>query len=215
MTDVTQILAQIEQGDSQAAEQLLPLVYDELRRLAAAKLAHENPGQTLQATALVHEAYLRLVGSSPHALRSPLVTRRGEERAGLRRAQPSRVRAPAGTAATTFSPPRPRRCGEFWLTPLAAKPQSSTAANRIARRSTTREIATAAPPDEVLAVHEALDRLTLRRTPSPPSWSSCTTLADFRSKRRPTSLGISRATAYRRWTYARTWLRAALQEDPY
>ena len=62
MSDVTQILSQIESGDPSAAEQLLPLVYDELRKLAAAKLAHEKPGQTLQATALVHEAYLRLVG---------------------------------------------------------------------------------------------------------------------------------------------------------
>jgi RNA polymerase sigma factor (TIGR02999 family) len=61
MNEVTQILSQIEQGDPDAAEQLLPLVYDELRRLATAKLAHERPGQTLQATALVHEAYLRLV----------------------------------------------------------------------------------------------------------------------------------------------------------
>src|SRR5262245_37205238 len=62
MTDVTRILSQIESGDPAAADQLLPLVYDELRKLAAAKLAQEKPGQTLQATALVHEAYLRLVG---------------------------------------------------------------------------------------------------------------------------------------------------------
>src|SRR3954466_15686465 len=62
MTDVTQLLAAIAQGNSRAAEDLLPLVYDELRRLAAQKLAHEQPGQTLQATALVHEAYLRVVG---------------------------------------------------------------------------------------------------------------------------------------------------------
>jgi len=61
MSDVTRILSQIESGDSSAAEKLLPLVYDELRKLAAAKLAQEKPGQTLQATALVHEAYLRLV----------------------------------------------------------------------------------------------------------------------------------------------------------
>src|SRR5262245_30936844 len=64
MSDVTRILSQIEQGDPQAANQLLPLVYEELRKLAAAKLANEKPGQTLQATALVHEAYVRLVGSS-------------------------------------------------------------------------------------------------------------------------------------------------------
>ena len=61
MSDVTRILSQIESGDPSAAEQLLPLVYEELRKLAAAKMAHEKPGQTLQATALVHEAYLRLV----------------------------------------------------------------------------------------------------------------------------------------------------------
>src|SRR2546423_12406732 len=65
MTDVTQLLTAIEQGEAHAAEQLLPLVYDELRRLAAQKLASEKPGQTLQATALVHEAYLRLVGADP------------------------------------------------------------------------------------------------------------------------------------------------------
>jgi RNA polymerase sigma factor (TIGR02999 family) len=63
MTDVTQILEDVERGDPRAAERLLPLVYDELRRLAARKLAREAPGQTLQATALVHEAYLRLVGA--------------------------------------------------------------------------------------------------------------------------------------------------------
>lgn len=63
MTDVAQLLAQIEGGDASAAEQLLPVVYEELRRLAAAQLARERPGQTLQATALVHEAYLRLLGN--------------------------------------------------------------------------------------------------------------------------------------------------------
>jgi hypothetical protein len=62
MSDVTRILSQIDQGDPAAADLLLPLVYDELRKLAAAKLAQEKPGQTLEATALVHEAYLRLVG---------------------------------------------------------------------------------------------------------------------------------------------------------
>ena len=67
MNDVTRILSAIEQGDAGAAERLLPLVYDELRKLAAQKLARESPGQTLQATALVHEAYLRLVGGEPDA----------------------------------------------------------------------------------------------------------------------------------------------------
>src|SRR6267142_7188514 len=65
MSEVTRILSALKQGDRHAADQLLPLVYDELRRLAAAKLAQERPGQTLQPTALVHEAYLRLVGNQP------------------------------------------------------------------------------------------------------------------------------------------------------
>jgi RNA polymerase sigma factor (TIGR02999 family) len=65
MNEAARLLTAIEQGDRQAAEQLLPLIYDELRRLAARKLARESPGQTLQATALVHEAYLRLVGDAP------------------------------------------------------------------------------------------------------------------------------------------------------
>src|SRR5262245_35022999 len=67
MNDVSRLLSDIEQGDPQAADRLLPLVYDELRKLAAQRLAQEKPGQTLQATALVHEAYLRLVGGEPDA----------------------------------------------------------------------------------------------------------------------------------------------------
>lgn len=67
MPDVTQILSRIDAGDPSATAQLLPLVYEELKKLAAAKLAHEKPGQTLQATALVHEAYLRLIGPSIHS----------------------------------------------------------------------------------------------------------------------------------------------------
>jgi len=69
VSDVTRILSQIEQGDPRAAEKLLPLMYDELRKLAAIKLAQEKPGQTLQATALVHEAYTRLVDKSTHSIR--------------------------------------------------------------------------------------------------------------------------------------------------
>src|SRR5262245_52424725 len=72
MTEITRVLSAIEQGDPSAAQQLLPLVYDELRKLAAQRLAHEKPGQTLQATALVHEAYLRLVGNqSPSTKHQP------------------------------------------------------------------------------------------------------------------------------------------------
>ena len=93
MSDVTRILCAIDQGDPAAAEQLLPLVYDELRRLAAQKMAHEKPGQTLQATALVHEAYLRLVG----------------------------VRRPSTGRPGHFLPRQRRPCGGFWSKTHAAK----------------------------------------------------------------------------------------------
>src|SRR5215216_1810748 len=112
MTDVTRILSAIEQGDPRAAELLLPLVYDELRRLAAQRLAREEPGQTLQATALVHEAYVRLVGSqdpgwngrghffaaAAEAMRRILVNRardkgRGKRGGGWRRVDLDRVLA--------------------------------------------------------------------------------------------------------------------------
>ena len=102
MSDVTRILSAIEHGDPKAAESLLPLVYDELRKLAAQRLAQEKPGQTLQATALVHEAYLRLVGDED---------------------------ARTGTAAATSSPPPPRPCGASWSSGHAARGGSSGAAS--------------------------------------------------------------------------------------
>ena len=103
MTDVTRILSAIEQGDPKAAEQLLPLVYDELRKLAAQKLAQEKPGQTLQATALVHEAYLRLVGADePERLGRPrpLLRRGGRGHAP----HPRRIRADTGQLGQVVRP---------------------------------------------------------------------------------------------------------------
>jgi RNA polymerase sigma factor (TIGR02999 family) len=91
MTEITGILSAIEQGDPHAAEQLLPLIYEELRKLAAQKLAQEKPGQTLQATALVHEAYLRLVDTD--------------------KVSQWNSRGHFFAAAATSLPPRPRRCG--------------------------------------------------------------------------------------------------------
>jgi hypothetical protein len=108
MSDVTRILSAIERGDPHAAEQLLPLVYDELRKLATARLAQENPGQTLQATALVHEAYLRLVD--------------------VEKAQEWNSRGHFFAAAATSSLPRPRPCPAS----LSRTPARSTAANAAA-----------------------------------------------------------------------------------
>jgi hypothetical protein len=100
MTKVTRILSAIERGDPQAAEELLPLVYDELRRLATQRLSQEKPGQTLQATALVHEAYLRLVGD--------------DARSG-------------GTGVATSSGPPRRQCGESSSSLPAARGESAMA----------------------------------------------------------------------------------------
>ena len=99
MNDVTRILSAIEQGDPQAAEQLLPLVYDELRKLAAQRLAQEKPGQTLQATALVHEAYLRLVGRRTARLEQPRPFLRRGRRGHA--PHPRRERPPQGAARST------------------------------------------------------------------------------------------------------------------
>ena len=108
MAEVTQILARIEQGEQAAAEELLPLVYDELRKLAAARLANEKPGQTLQATALVHDAYIRLVDvdeAQQWGLARPLL--RGRRRGDA--ADTGRVRAAQGAAQARRQPPSAAR----------------------------------------------------------------------------------------------------------
>ena len=103
VADVTQILAAIEQGNPRAAEELLPLVYDELRKLAAARLAGETPGQTLQATALVHEAYLRLVGPADAKRRDRKIHRPTIRAIGSSQAQSSWDRKPGCTPTTSTS----------------------------------------------------------------------------------------------------------------
>src|SRR5438128_346637 len=130
MSDVTRILSQIEQGDPQAAEKLLPLVYDELRKLAAAKLAQEKPGQTLVATALVHEAYLRLVDGET-------------ERSYCDR---KHFFASAATAMR-----------HILVDSARAKRADKRGGNR--ERKPLENIAAPLPDDELLALHEALDQL--------------------------------------------------------
>ncbi len=129
MSDVTQILSAIEQGDPQSAEQLLPLVYDELRKLASAKLANENPGQTLQATALVHEAYLRLVGSE------------------TRRTYHDRRHFFASAAAAM------RR-----ILVDTARAKRSEKRGGGHQRESLEDVAAPLPDDELLALHEALGK---------------------------------------------------------
>ena len=186
MSDVTRILSQIEQGDPQAAEQLLPLVYDELRKLAAAKLAQEKPGQTLQATALVHEAYLRLVGSG---------ARTGASR--------------TGTAAATSSPPPPRRCGGFWS---KRPPQEGGETRERAGRHDLHEIEIAAAeiPEDLVALDEALSELAAIDKPA----ADLVHLRYFAGLSIPDAadaMKISPRTAARLWAYARAWLRQKVE----
>ena len=183
MTDVTRILSAIEQGDPQAAEQLLPLVYDELRKLAAQKLAQEKPGQTLQATALVHEAYLRLVGGE----RARHWNGRGH------------FFAAAAEAMRRILVENARR-------KQAEKHGGGRAARRPRRRPTP--LAEAAP-DDLLALDEALTGWppTTREAAELVKLRYFAGLSVERGGRRPSASPGPRAD--RHWAFARAWLHAA------
>jgi RNA polymerase sigma factor (TIGR02999 family) len=182
MSDVTRILAAMDQGDRQAAGQLLPLVYDELRRLAAARLAHEAPGQSLQATALVHEAYLRLVGSNPEAPfdgRNHFFAAAAEamRRILIDRAR-SRKRLKRGGG---------RRRVRLDLDAVLVEP----------------------PGDDLLALDEALTALA-REDPGAAKLVKLHVFAGLTLAQAAEVLGIGRRTADRDWAYARAWLCDAL-----
>lgn len=185
MTDVTRILLDIEQGNPKAAEQLLPLVYDELRKLAAQRLAHEKPGQTLQATALVHEAYLRLVGATPEAHWNG----RGHFFAAAAEAM--------------------RRI----LIENARRKKADKRGGRRARVSLDRvDAVTVAPPDELLALDEALERLG-RHDPVAGQLVKLRYYAGLSLEQAAEALGVSSATAYRHWTFGRAWLHGQVLGD--
>ncbi len=184
MGDVTRILSQIEQGDPSATERLLALVYDELRRLAAQKLSKEKPGQTLQATALVHEAFLRLVD--------------------VRRAQPWNSRGHFfGAAAEAM-----RRI----LIDQARRKQSQRRGGGFRRRALDDiEIAAAEPGDDVLSVNEALERFEAM-DPVAAQLVKLRYFAGLTVPESADVLGISPTTADRHWAYARAWLHAELKK---
>ena len=180
MTDATRILNAIEQGEEKATDKLLPLVYEELRRLAARKLASESPGQTLQATALVHEAYIRLMGAqNPHwngqghffaaaaeAMRRILVERARQKKAGKRGGNHQRI--------------------ELEQDALIDKQED--------------------PADYLLALDEALEELG-KRDPVKADLVKLRYFAGLTKHQAAKALGISPATADRHWRYARAWLR--------
>jgi RNA polymerase sigma factor (TIGR02999 family) len=185
MSDVTQILAAIEQGDPQAAEQLLPLVYEELRRLAAQKLALEKPGQTLQATALVHEAYLRLVDAE----QIPRWNGRGHFFAAaaeaMRRILINRAR----------DGKRLKRGGDQRRMDLEAI-----------------EIALNTDSDDLLALDEALQNLATEH-PECAELVKLRFFAGLTLSEAATALRIPRRTADRNWAFARAWLHRQLCRD--
>jgi RNA polymerase sigma factor (TIGR02999 family) len=182
MNEVTQVLDAINQGDPSAAAQLLPLIYAELRRLAAAYLAREGPGHTLQPTALVHEAYLRLVGTADE--------RRWNDRAHFFR-----------TAAQAM-----RRI----LVDSARRKQSlkhGGAAQKLELEEY--DVPVAPPPEELLALDEALTRLAAHDAEA-ARVVDLHFFAGFSIEEVAEVLGVSRASAYRHWAYARAWLHAEL-----
>jgi RNA polymerase sigma factor (TIGR02999 family) len=181
MSEVTRILSAIEQGDAQAAAQLLPLVYDELRQLAAQRLAQEKPGQTLQATALVHEAYLRLVGAGD----KPHWQGRGHFFAAAAEAMRRILVENAPRKACL------RHGGERRRVELADLPAPDQS------------------PDDLLALDEALTKLAGEDSVA-AAIAKLRLFAGLSIEEAADALDQPRATAYRHWTYARAWLRCAL-----
>jgi RNA polymerase sigma factor (TIGR02999 family) len=184
MTDVTTIIAELDRDDPQAVEQLLPLVYDELRRLAAQKLAAEKPGQTLDATGLVHEVYLRLFGSNPngHSIQT-----RGQ------------FLAAAARAIRNILIDRARRRN-------AQKRGGGVEHQDL----DWVEVAAPLPDDESLALHEALDRLA-ELDPDKAKLVELRYFVGLTGDEAAQVLGISPATADRHWAYARAWLQTAVR----
>ena len=179
MDAITQVLNAIEQGDPSAAEQLLPLVYDELRKLAAQKLGQEKPGHTLQATALVHEAYLRLVGAdqvghwdgrghffaaAAESMRCILVDQARRRQAAKRGGLHKRVEMPESGLAAPM------------------------------------------PDDELLALHEALEQLASIDSAA-ADLVRLRFFAGLKTTEAAEALGISVRSAHDLWAYARSWLR--------
>jgi len=186
MTDVTRILTALEQGDPHAASQLLPLVYDELRRLAAKKLAEEKPGQTLQATALVHEAYLRLVGEGKE--------QRWDSRGHFFAAAAEAMR-------------------RILVEAVRRKRGLKKGGGRVREEFDELHLAALEPVEDLLALDEALQKLAIK-DPVKAELVKLRYFAGMTIEEAATTLGISNATAKRYWTYARTWLYQEITGDP-
>ncbi|HEX5220380.1 MAG TPA: sigma-70 family RNA polymerase sigma factor [Verrucomicrobiae bacterium] len=183
MSDVTQLLNAIEDGDPNASDQLLPLVYEELRALAAARMAQEKPGQTLQATALVHEAWLRLSGGAEPKVWNGRGHFFGAAAEAMRRILVERARRKA----------RLRHGGEQ---------------QRVNLEHFT--IAAEDSSEAVLAVHDALEKLA-RESPQKAELVKLRYFIGLSANEIATALGVSVPTVERHWAYARSWLYAEIK----
>ena len=185
MRDVTRILEQIERGDAAAADRLLPVVYQELRRLAASKLAKEKPGQTLQATALVHEAYLRLVGSNEDKQwdsRGHFFSAAAE---AMRRLLIERHRAKSTS----------KRGGDLQRVDLHDV-----------------DLGVDDKAFDLLALDDALENLSIE-DPEAANLVKLRMFAGLSVEQAGEALGIPRTSAFRNWTYAQAWLRSRLSAE--
>lgn len=181
MTDVSCILAAIGQGDSQAADQLLPLVYDELRKLAAQQLTHDRPGETLNPTALVHEAYLRLLGEG----------------------DPKRYRDRGHFFAAAATAMRHIRIDQ-------ARRKATQKRGGDLQQLDLNDVAAPTPDDEILALDEALTQLA-ELDARKAQLVELRFFAGLTNDQAADVLGISPTTADRDWAFARAWLRDALR----
>ncbi len=177
MTDVTRILTAIEQGDAKAANELLPLVYEELRRLAARKMSQESPGQTLQATALVHEAYIRLVGSQ----------------------------APGWKGRTHFFAAAAEAMRRILIENARRKRRLKRGGNQLRVGLGDAGAAIDEPSEDLIALDEALAKLAAE-DPVKADLVKLRYFAGMTIEQAAEMLGISRATGDRYWSYARAWL---------
>jgi RNA polymerase sigma factor (TIGR02999 family) len=185
MNDVTRILSAIEQGDSNSAAKLLPLVYDELRKLAAARMANESPDQTLQATALVHEAYLRLVGNAAQQHWNSRGHFFGAAAEAMRRILVDQARRKLGPKAGGHL----QRVGLEHADPSCAGPDL-----------------------DILALNEALDKLAAK-DPRKAELVKLRYFAGLTTDQAALALGVAPSTVDLDWAYAKSWLRAEMSGD--
>jgi RNA polymerase sigma factor (sigma-70 family) len=208
MADVTQILSLIDQGDPRAAEQLLPLVYDELRKLAAARLSHEQPGQTLQPTALVHEAYLRLVVTGGAQDKE---TGRQGDKGNEKSMLPLSPSPPLFSSRGHFFAAAAEAMRRILVESARRKQRLKHGGDLVRKELVEQVISSPVPTEELLAVDEALERLELTNSEA-ARLVKLRYFAGFTIPEVAENMGISARKANQIWAYARAWLATEIGE---